>query len=122
MFITIVYNKPGRIEDLASLNLQSPENLSPAQQKFKKLFVKHAENRGIDQRVFQDLIHLWPELEKLKAMHQENLEILKSYRWAFPENSLFAEVYDIDPKIVTIQNGSDLPSISPVKNGSPFKE
>ncbi|CAL2039271.1 unnamed protein product [Caenorhabditis brenneri] len=104
MFITIVYYKPGRIEDLARLNLQSPENLSPAQQKFKKLFVKHAESRGVDQRVFQNLIHLWPELERLKVMHQERLEVLKPYRWAFPENSLFAEVYDIDRKIVTTQS------------------
>ncbi|EGT43828.1 hypothetical protein CAEBREN_02528 [Caenorhabditis brenneri] len=65
MFITIVYYKPGRIKDLASLNLQNPENLSPAQQKFKNLFVKHAESRSVDQKVFQDLINLWPELERL---------------------------------------------------------
>ncbi|EGT32695.1 hypothetical protein CAEBREN_14746 [Caenorhabditis brenneri] len=30
MFITIVYYKPRRIEDLASLNLRNSENLSPA--------------------------------------------------------------------------------------------
>ncbi|EGT43001.1 hypothetical protein CAEBREN_00032 [Caenorhabditis brenneri] len=118
MFITIVYYKPGRIEDLASLNLQNPENLPAAQQKFKKLFVKHAESRGVDQRVFQDLINMWPELERLKVVHEERLKILKPYRWAFPENSLFAEVYDIDPQVVTVQNGSNLPSNSPVSNGS----
>ncbi|CAL2039282.1 unnamed protein product, partial [Caenorhabditis brenneri] len=114
MFITMVYYKPGRQEDLASLNLQNPENLSLAQQKFKKLFVKHAESRGVDQRVFQNLINLWPELERLKVMHRERLEILKPFRWAFPDNSLFAKVYDLNPQIVTIQNGSNLPS-----NGSP---
>ncbi|CAL2039303.1 unnamed protein product [Caenorhabditis brenneri] len=118
MFITIVYYKPGRMEDLASLYLQNPEKLSAAQQKFKKLFVKHAESQGVDQRVFQDLINFWPELEKLKVMHQERLEILKPYRWAFPENSLFAEVYDIDPQIAIIQNESDFPSNSPVSNES----
>ncbi|EGT43824.1 hypothetical protein CAEBREN_04870 [Caenorhabditis brenneri] len=97
----------------------NPENLSSAQQKFKKLFMKHAESRGVDQRVFQNLIELWPELEKLKVMHQERLEILKPYRWAFPENSLFAEVYDLDPQIVTFENESNLSSDLLVSNGFP---
>ncbi|CAL2039293.1 unnamed protein product [Caenorhabditis brenneri] len=133
MFITIVYYKPGRIEDLASLNLQNAENLSPAQQKFKKLFVKHSE-KGVDQRVFQNLINLWPDLERLSEIAMSStllnhdyfrghapgrLKLLKPYCWAFPENSLFAEVYDIDSKIVPVQSESNLPSNSPVSHEFP---
>ncbi|EGT36454.1 hypothetical protein CAEBREN_10230 [Caenorhabditis brenneri] len=118
MFIPIVFYKSTKLEDLAQSELQNPQNLSSAQQKFKTLFVKHAESQSFDQRVFQGLINLLPEMEKLEVTHQEALAFLKPYRWAFPEDSLFAEVYDLDSKIVTIQKKSDAPSSSSVSNGS----
>ncbi|CAL2052247.1 unnamed protein product [Caenorhabditis brenneri] len=118
LFIPIVFYKPTKLEDLARLNLQNPENLSPAHQKFKTLFVKHAENRSLDQRVFHEMIKLLPDLERLEVMHQETLEFLKPYRWTFPEDSLFAEIYGLDSKIVTLEKGYNLPSSSAVSNES----
>ncbi|EGT36443.1 hypothetical protein CAEBREN_08684 [Caenorhabditis brenneri] len=115
LFIPVIYYDKTNLVDL---KLRNQENLSTTSVKFRKLFVMHSEARCADERVFAELVKLRPDLQKLKAKHQQCLEFLKPYRWAFPETSLFAEVYGLDPKIVPIQNESNSPSSSTVSNGS----